>query len=269
VNARAKKLATRVNRAPEIVKCALHTPDWLPLSLCYVGLGQKRFPLKARFRGAPPFEFRDLADVATWWQIFYRNVYPVEKDDRVVVDAGANIGAFTLYALDRSRRAKVIAIEAFPETFSRLSAVIQQSRFRDRVQLVNAALSSHSGWVYMQGGEIGSQFRRVLGDTPSQSGRRVPSCSLRDVLDSVQGEIDFLKMDIEGSEYASILAAPVETLRRIQRVAMEFHPLYTPDAPQPRALVEHLEKAGLAATRIQDHGEGYGMAYFRRAQQCF
>jgi FkbM family methyltransferase len=266
MNARAKRLARHFNRAPEIVRCALHTPDWLPLLLCYVGLGQKRFPLTARFRGTPTFEFRDLADVATWWQIFYRNVYPVERDDRVIIDAGANIGAFTLYALDRSQDAKVIAIEPFPDTFSRLRAVVERSSFRDRVRLVNAALSSHAGWVSMQDGEIGSQFRRVLGDRSSQTGTRVPSCTLRDILDDVDGDVDFLKMDIEGSEYASILTAPLETLRRIRRVALEFHPLYTADAPQPHDLIQHFEKAGLAATVIQDHGAGYGMAYLRRTR---
>jgi hypothetical protein len=71
-------------------------------------------------------------------------------------------------------------------------------------------------------------------------------------------------MDIEGSEYPSILTCPVETLQRIRRLAMEFHPVYTPHAPQPRDLFRYLEKAGFAATEIQDHGEGYGMAYLRR-----
>ena len=264
MNARVKSIATHVNRAPEIVKCALHTPDWFALSLCYIGLGQKKFPLRARFRGDPAFEFRDVADLATWWQIFYRNVYPVEKDDRVVIDAGANIGAFTLYVLHRSPCAKVIAIEPFPETFARLRAVIEQTISRDRVQLVNAALSSQPGWVYMQDGEMGSQFRRVLADG-SQSGRRVRSCSLSEICGGVQGEIDFLKMDIEGSEYTSILATPLETLRRIRRVALEFHPIYTPHAPRPSALFQHLERAGFTPTLIQDHGNGYGMAYFRGA----
>ena len=268
MTARAKGLARHINRAPEIVKCALHTPDWLPVSLCYVGLGQKRFPLKARFRGTPSFEFRDLADLATWWQVFYRNVYPVEKDDRLIIDAGANIGVFTLYALERSRWAKVIAIEPFPETFSRLRTVIEQSSFQDRVQLVNAALSSHRGWVSMQTGEVGSQFRRVLDDASSQPGTRVPSCTLAEILYGVEREIDFLKMDIEGSEYSTILACPVEILRRIRRVAMEFHPLYTPDSPQPQDLIRHFQSAGFSATALHDHGEGYGIAYFQRKQEC-
>lgn len=243
---------------------ALCTRDWLPLSLRYIGLGQEKFPLIARFRDGRSFEFRDLPDIATWWQIFCRNIYPVQSDDRVIIDAGANVGAFTLYALNRSRSAKVIAIEPFPETFSRLKAAVEQSPFRDRVELVNAAVSSHSGSVFMQSGQIGSQFRRVLSERFSENGTLVRSCTLSEILERINGEIDFLKMDIEGSEYASILTTAVETLRRIRRVTLEFHPLDGPDASQPRNLVQRFEEAGFRAIEVQDHGEGYGIAHFQR-----
>ncbi len=257
-------MAKHLNRAPEILRCARHTGDWLRLALCYAGLRQSKFPLEVQLRDGLSFEFRDLADVATWWQIFYRNVYPVEPTDRVIIDAGANIGAFTLYALAGSLEAKVIAIEPFPSTFARLQAAVARSPYRGRVRLINAALSAAPGSVAMQAGEIGSQFRRVLSNDSAQPAVAVPSCTLPEILDSAGTEIDFLKMDIEGSEYASILSSPAETLRRIRRIAMEFHPLYTPDAPKPADLFEYFADAGFNATEIQDHGEGYGMAYLRR-----
>jgi len=99
-----------------------------------------------------------------------------------------------------------------------------------------------------------------------QGGARVSAYTLAEILEGVESEIDFLKMDIEGSEYTTILTAPVETLRRFRRVAMEFHPLYIPDPPKLQDLIRHFESAGFSATVIQDHGEGYGMAYFRRTQ---
>ena len=262
--ARAKKIATHLNRAPEILRCARQTADWLPLTLRYIGLGQMNSAFVARFRDGRSFEFRDLPDLATWWQIFYRHIYPVNPNDRVIIDAGANIGAFTLYALSRAPHANVIAIEPFPETFFRLRSVVEKSPHANRVRLVNAALGSHSGSVSMQDGDIGSQFRRVLDDNSPLTGTRVRSCTLPEILNSLEGEIDFLKLDIEGSEYAAILSSPVETLRRIQRIAMEFHPLYSPNAPQPRDLFDYFERAGFTPTDVQDHGEGYGMAYLHR-----
>ena len=260
---RARKIAKHLNRAPEIGRCFLHSRDWLKMSFSYTGLRPHSFPYVARFRDGSSFEFRDLPDVATWWQIFYRNIYPIKKTDRVIVDAGANIGAFTLYAASRSPAAKIIAIEPFPDTFSRLQSAVERSAFGHRIQLINAALGSETGWLTMQQGDVGSQFRRVVEAGSQQAGVRVRSCTLSEILDA-HDEIDFLKMDIEGSEYPSILACPAESLRRVRRLAMEFHPIYTARAPQPRDLFQHLEKTGLTLTEVQDHGEGYGMAYLRR-----
>lgn len=264
MNARTKTIAKHLNRVPEVLRCAKHTRNWLSVSFCYIGLGQDSFPLTTELRRGGSFELRDLADVATWWQVFYRHVYPVRPTDRVIVDAGANIGAFTLYALERAPSAKVLAIEPFPETFSRLTNAVAKSPFRDRVRLLNVALSSRSGLVAMQGGKMGSQFRRVVSDDSPQEHVSVPACTLAEALEGVEGEVDLLKLDIEGSEYDSILGCPLETLRRIRRVAMEFHPLYTANAPQPNDLFERFAAAGLRTTSARDHGEGYGMAYLRR-----
>lgn len=263
MNARAKQIARHLNRVPEILRCALHTRSWLPLTARYVGLHPGGYPFTATF-STGSFEFQNLADLATWWQIFYRKIYPVEATDRVIIDAGANIGAFTLYALEKAPQATVIAIEPFPSTFVRLRAAIEHSPFYDRVELINAALSASRAAVAMQDGPMPSQFRRVLGDSSSGNGASVAACTLPEVLTRVPGEIDFLKMDIEGSEYIALLNSPPETIRAVRRVAMELHPLDAADAHLRLDLFRHLESAGFKALEIQDHGDGYGMAYFLR-----
>ena len=48
---------------------------------------------------------------------FYR---PADGD--VIVDAGANIGLFSIWASRQSRRCRVIALEPFPENFAYLEA---------------------------------------------------------------------------------------------------------------------------------------------------
>jgi FkbM family methyltransferase len=264
MNARVRKIGQHLNRAPEIVRCALHTPAWLALTARYTGLNPTGFPFVARFRNGSTFEFNDLADLATWWQIFYRKVYPVEPTDRLIIDAGANIGAFTLYALTQASQAEVIAVEPFPATFARLRAAIERSPLRARVELVNAALGARRHAVAMQSGSMASQFRRVLPDASPEAGTAVECCTLPEIIARATREIDLLKMDIEGSEYDSLLTSPPETLRRIRRIVMEFHPVDRPGPPQPEGLLRYLKEAGFDATEVQDHGAGYGMAYLRR-----
>ena len=60
----------------------------------------------------------DFFDLATLWLIFFSPAYPVKASDRVIVDAGANVGFFTLYASHRAPLARIISIEPFPPTSS-------------------------------------------------------------------------------------------------------------------------------------------------------
>ncbi|PRY41616.1 MupA/Atu3671 family FMN-dependent luciferase-like monooxygenase [Umezawaea tangerina] len=64
-------------------------------------------------------------------------------DDAVVVDAGANVGAFTLFAHRRCRPARIIAVEPIPPTFARLEKTVRANGI-DAV-LVNAGLAAEPG----------------------------------------------------------------------------------------------------------------------------
>lgn len=255
-----------LNRLPEVFRCARHTSDWLPLTIRYAGLKRDGFPFTASFKVASAVEFQNLADLATWWQIFYRHVYPVTEKDKVIIDAGANIGAFTLYALEHAPSARIVAIEPFPDTFRRLRAALPSSCLA-RVRALNAALCSHSGGARMDARNIGSQFRSLLDERSTGEiwpSAAVASCTLAEIIEQ-EGDVDLLKLDIEGSEYEAVQACPIPLLRRIRRVAMEFHPFGPASGENPlRALLERLAEAGLNATAIQHQPGGYGMAYLRR-----
>ena len=116
----------------------------------------------------------------------------------------------------------------------------------------------------MQQGEMGSQFRRVLEPSNGQEGMRVRSQTLTEIIFGISGTIDLLKMDIEGSEYPALFSCPPALFGRVRRMVMEFHPLYKKDEPQPGDLFTHLACGGLITDEVQDHGEGYGVAYLRQ-----
>jgi hypothetical protein len=94
---RLLRAATQIRRVPEVLHCRSLTRDWVRLTVAYVGLRSK-LPFSINLPSGP-FEFRETSDIPTFWQIFLANLYPVRPTDRVIIDAGANIGAFTLYAL--------------------------------------------------------------------------------------------------------------------------------------------------------------------------
>jgi hypothetical protein len=99
-----------------------------------------------------------------------------------------------------------------------------------------------------------SQFRAV-----TESGEQaVRVTTLQTIFDQNNvDEVDLLKIDIEGGEYKSLLTADIPTLRRIRRIALEYHPGPKQD------LFDHLSKA-FSCELDRPDGNGYGIAAFHR-----
>ena len=66
----------------------------------------------------------------------------------------------------------------------------------------------------------------------------VPTVTLAEVVGS---GCDLLKLDCEGAEFEALLGADDDTLRRAQRIVLEFHRI----AGSPELIVDRLEAAGM------------------------
>ena len=98
------KLALRhIRRFPEIFRCIASMSNWWEVTSAYVGLARSSLPFEARFRNGMRHRFEEFYDLETLWQIFFHRVMSVRPSDRVIIDAGANIGLFACYATGRSR----------------------------------------------------------------------------------------------------------------------------------------------------------------------
>jgi FkbM family methyltransferase len=251
MSTRLLKAATHLNRVPEILRCRRHTPDWRRLTSAYVGLNGK-LPFRIGFASGG-FEFREISDIATFWQIFYRRIYPVRSSDRLIVDAGANIGAFSLYATLQNTAAHVIAVEPAPDSCDRIRSMLRANALESHVTLHEAALGECAGETTIQL-NAASQFRRT-----GVPGHRIAMVTL-DSLIPAGAVVDLLKIDIEGAEYGVLKSVSTDTVRRVRRIALEFHP----QAP-PGAALDPLKSNGFSVTRYQDDGGGYGTAWLENS----
>ena len=121
---------------------------------------------------------------------------------RVAIDGGANVGAYSRMLADQFQR--VLAFEPAPDTFEALQANIEDWGLADRVQTFNAALTDINGTVGMKlNWGRRSLSRRVEGKGTIAS-MTIDSLELDDV--------DFVKLDVEGSEYLAMVGG-TETLR--------------------------------------------------------
>jgi FkbM family methyltransferase len=253
------KALKSANRGPEIIRCATETPQWAHISAAYLGLSGLQYPYLLRLRLGEPIRLEELTDLKTFWQVFLRRVYRVQAADRIILDVGANIGLFTLYAARRAPQARVFSFEPFPATFSRLLATVRDHHLDARVTCLNYAATGAGGVRVMRDGLVPSQ-RRTLA-SPSVNG--IPGIQvLGKTLEAMLDEndlprVDVLKMDIEGSEYEVLLSTSQKVLTRINRIALEYHGDSGPYSKQQ--LCDHLRQAGFVVTWNVCDALGYGV----------
>ena len=166
------------------------------------------------------------AVVELWLEHTYTAEFYRPADGDVIVDAGANVGVFAIQIARQNRRCRVIALEPFSENFQYLQANAARA-CPDNVTCCQVALGAEFGRGQMQA--VGTcSLDHVLRVDPSAADGTpiIPLSGLFDLAGAQ--EIDFLKVDIEGSEHDVFAAASPELLGRFKRIAMEYHDQIAP-----------------------------------------
>jgi len=181
-------------------------------------------------------------DVLTVNEIFCREDYRAEPEDKIVVDFGSNIGISAAYFLSRGPNVQAYLFEPLPANIERLQTNL--ARFRDRYTLEQVAVGPADGEV-----EFGWEETGRYGGVGAATGRTitVKSRNSTTVLEEViarHGQIDVLKIDIEGLEDAVVTGIPQSLARHIRKIFIECA---FDDSPLPdtHALTQYGEIAQL------------------------
>lgn len=177
-----------------------------------------------------------------------------------VVDIGANMGIFVLWAARLAKQGRVLAIEP-TSAMDTLRMNIERNGLTNVVPIQAAAgrdgetfeivtypgfniVNHHAAWKPM----LATRFLIKLRYGWYQSQpvvERAPVKSLKRMLDeNGVDRVHYLKVDCEGGEYDIFRSLDDETFDRIDRMAMEFHE-YTPQQ-RHEELVEMLKRHGFS-----------------------
>lgn len=169
-------------------------------------------------------------------EIYGRKIYTaIEgfeiKEGNVVVDLGANAGVFSVMA--GVFGARVVAVEAQ----SGFIPILEQNLIRNHVR----------EWAVewgLIGGETGVLSSKRERRNAAHWGVEVPKITLDQLMEKHQlTSIDFLKIDIEGSEFDLFRGYP-QWLTRVKRITMEVHQEFG----SCRELAEFLQGNGFDVT---------------------
>jgi FkbM family methyltransferase len=252
-----------LQRAPEVLRCIRDFPAWPSVVAAYLGLRELELPIRVSTHAGMTFGFEEFYDLETMWQIYCRGVYDVRRSDRLIIDAGANIGLFACYAATMAPHSIVHAVEPMPPTYDRLVRTVRENGLQPRVQCHNYALGSRSGAAAMAVASA-SQMAHVT-TTACADATLVVTATFAQLVEKIGSPvIDLLKMDIEGSEYDVLLSTSPDVLRFFRRITVEFHMPSHDNAFDKRVVARHLTAAGFTLREDPNTAADYCLFHFTR-----
>lgn len=197
-------------------------------------------------------------------EIFIDRVYtprflPIEEGD-IVVDIGANIGAFSVFACTQGAKA-VYAYEPLAASVKVIKQNARQNRFSN-LQVVQAAVSGKNGQakLYLASSDVGN----LLFDHNTQGKISeyvtVPTVTLTSIMKTHKlSHIDFLKIDCEGSEGAIVTSTSAAVWQKVDKIALEFHDNVS--SLTHRQLAAKFKQLGFKTKVVATQGSPFGYVY--------
>ena len=161
-------------------------------------------------------------DGITAMVIFCRKEYGSLNRGDVVIDIGANIGMFSLYAASQGAK-KIYAFEPNPNAYKILCKNIKENNLDDVITPFNLAVSNlDDKIIYLP--EESSPYNMASGSPISDKFVEAKTISLNTIMSNfIKGKLDFCKIDCEGAEYDILYSTKKETFEKIARIRMENH----------------------------------------------
>jgi FkbM family methyltransferase len=183
-----------------------------------------------------------------------QHVFDSNGEPLQVADLGANVGLFSAWLLGRRPDARIVAFEPDPANAAVLEQTVRANHREADWQVVRACAATADGEVSFVGG--GFAVSRIA----EQGEAGATTLPAADVFPHI-AQADFLKLDIEGGEWA-ILADPRFRQVAAKALVLEYHPHLCP-APDPRAHVDRLlTDAGWQVTHTEfDRPGGHGVLW--------
>ena len=187
--------------------------------------------------------------------VFVRREYGEFRDFKTIVDIGANMGSFAIYAARCCPDAKIYCYEPHPENFKFLMQNIVVNSLEQRLKAVQSAVAATSGERTFGLGE--SPTHSLVGAESGSTGS-VACTTLTEIFSLHHLDtIDLLKINCEGAEYEILESCPAADFRRISNIRLEYHDL--DDERNGRSIARLLEKRGYRIQRYTRYIERSGL----------
>lgn len=187
------------------------------------------------------------------------------EENPIVVDIGANVGAWVVWLSEKRPGLKGTSYEPDPQAAAYLRRNLELNSLADRVEVREEAVSDHTGTARLfqaRPGDGTSSLSSVSHAAEFERDSVVPTVSFDDVVGRIEGEISLVKIDCEGAEYDIVGSSSPEAWNRVKRVVIEYHPA---PAKKRDALRVRLGELGYTVVRERQRSGDEGTLWLVRA----
>jgi len=156
-------------------------------------------------------------------EVFMSDFYKFNSENKkpVIIDCGANIGLSVLYFKHTHPEAVIYAFEPDTKNYNYLAENVKSYGWEKSVFIYKQLVSDTAGFEYFE--ELGNAGSKIVSENAQNSNTtKIEKIRLKDFLTELNCKIDFLKLDIEGSEF-DVIPDLKELYPIIQKMYIEFH----------------------------------------------
>jgi FkbM family methyltransferase len=167
---------------------------------------------------------QNSTDIHIFTEIWIENIYKKKnfdiKNNDIIIDIGANIGLFSLWAYQFCKKGQIYCYEPNNDNFIILEKNILENNLTNISAFKKIVSNTEGIRKLYQTNDFGTN--NIYGS--KNDSIDVQSITLEKIFDENKiSNCSFLKMDCEGAEYEILLNLPESFFTKINKICLEYH----------------------------------------------
>ena len=238
--------------------------NWQVIFLVYFRIYNKEFYILHLKNGLEIKLRTNSTDLQAFANVWVLKEYEIEGfeivEDDVIIDIGAHVGLFALFASLNLHKGKIISIEPHPKNFNLLKENISNNKFHN-IEVINKAVTNRSKSLELFVNPFDDSAHSIHGD--GNNTIQIKGIALTEVMqENGISKCDMLKMDCEGAEFEILESLSDEELLKIDKICLEYH-IKEHDVSLLHQLKKRLEKMNYKVI-IKSTNKFLGMIYAKK-----
>lgn len=167
---------------------------------------------------------KEIYSKGSWEPDMLREIGKHIKDTSICLDVGANIGQHTLYMATVAKKGKVYAFDPISSLAKQIKESVQKNNYTN-VEVLTFGLSNENDQkeIYLNNLNMGNTtFKKRIGASSVEKAET----RIFDEFWNCRGQIDFIKIDVEGYEFYALLGMKESLTLYKPVMIIEFSPVF-------------------------------------------